>query len=94
MMQARRRFLEGNHYDPMRQAVVGLCSQVSARRGTSLLDIGCGGRLLHQRNCGKSSRKERRYFWPTDISKIAIKYAAKRYPAVDFCCFESSPTLC
>ena len=26
MMQARRRFLEGNHYDPMRQAVVELCS--------------------------------------------------------------------
>ncbi len=27
MMQARRRFLEGNHYDPMRQTVVGLCSR-------------------------------------------------------------------
>ncbi|MCV6072213.1 23S rRNA (guanine(745)-N(1))-methyltransferase, partial [Escherichia coli] len=42
MMQARRRFLEGNHYDPMRQEVARLCAKYTEGTTHQLLDIGCG----------------------------------------------------
>ncbi|MDW2150581.1 23S rRNA (guanine(745)-N(1))-methyltransferase, partial [Vibrio sp. 378] len=42
MMQARRRFLEGNHYDPMRQEVARLCAKYTESTTHQLLDIGCG----------------------------------------------------
>ena len=85
MMQARRRFLEGNHYDPMRQAVVGLCASYLPATAPSLLDIGCGEGYY------TSEFVQLRQQFPTisihglDISKVAVKYAAKRYHDCDFC---------
>ncbi|WP_146449958.1 23S rRNA (guanine(745)-N(1))-methyltransferase [Vibrio kanaloae] len=83
MMQARRRFLEGNHYDPMRQAVVTLCSRYLSEEAPSLLDIGCGEGYYTNEIAVNLQEKNGATFG-LDISKIAIKYAAKRYPAVDF----------
>ncbi|PST86229.1 23S rRNA (guanine(745)-N(1))-methyltransferase [Photobacterium sp. NCIMB 13483] len=85
MMQARRLFLNTEHYQPLRDAVMAQLRQYLPQQATELLDIGCGEGYytsefvqLHQQ-------------FPTinihglDISKVAVKYAAKRYHDCDFC---------
>ncbi|MDK9736735.1 23S rRNA (guanine(745)-N(1))-methyltransferase [Vibrio sp. D404a] len=83
MMQARRRFLEGDHYNPMRQAVVDLCEQVLPTATPTLLDIGCGEGYYTNEIAERLTQREPSIYG-LDISKVAIRYAAKRYPAVDF----------
>ncbi|PMH40587.1 23S rRNA (guanine(745)-N(1))-methyltransferase [Vibrio sp. 10N.286.49.B3] len=86
MMQARRRFLEGNHYDPMRQAVAALCQQYLKESGHQLLDIGCGeGYYTDQVAQHLSEQSSQARVFGLDISKVAIRYAAKRYPSSLFC---------
>ncbi|MBW3696445.1 23S rRNA (guanine(745)-N(1))-methyltransferase [Vibrio sp. T187] len=82
MMQARRRFLEQNHYNPMRQAVASLCTSHLPEQSATLLDIGCGeGYYTHE---VASQATASTTVFGLDISKIAIKYAAKRYSNCDF----------
>lgn len=85
MMQARRRFLEGSHYNSMRSAVSELSRRYLVNTNHQLLDIGCGegyytqhiaNALLEQNPQAKT--------YGLDISKTAIRFAAKRYPQVDF----------
>ncbi|EGR0046368.1 TPA: 23S rRNA (guanine(745)-N(1))-methyltransferase [Vibrio vulnificus] len=86
MMQARRRFLEGNHYDPMRQKVAQLCRQYLQGTPHRLLDIGCG-EGYYTDEVAKTlvlQHPEAKTFG-LDISKIAVRFAAKRYPNVKFC---------
>ena len=78
MMQARRAFLEAGHYQPMQQHVAKLCQKYVTNDAASLLDIGCGegyytskiAEYLHSKNAN---------VYGLDISKVAIKFAAKRY---------------
>ena len=42
MMQARRLFLEQNHYQAMQKKVSSLCNELLVERHYRLLDIGCG----------------------------------------------------
>jgi 23S rRNA (guanine745-N1)-methyltransferase len=83
MMQARRRFLDQGHYQPMRAAVGQLLVQYQPQR---LLDIGCGEGYytqdFFQTLATDSNLPE---VFGLDISKIAIRYAAKRYPDCHFC---------
>ncbi|WP_394251693.1 23S rRNA (guanine(745)-N(1))-methyltransferase [Vibrio profundi] len=82
MMQARRRFLENGHYEPMRQAVAQLCNSHLTAANATLLDIGCGEGYYTNEVALKA--KGNTQVFGLDISKIAVKYAAKRYPNCDF----------
>ncbi len=84
MIQARRAFLEEGHYAPLRDAI---CLQLDASlplHGPTLLDIGCGegyytdafARVVQERG-GRS--------YGLDVSKAAVRAAAKRYSDLHFC---------
>lgn len=79
MMQARREFLQAGYYQPLRDSVVTLLQQ-SVPTATALLDIGCGEgyytAALSQPGVS---------VYGLDIAKNAIRLAAKRYPAIQFC---------
>jgi len=85
MMQARRRFLEGGHYDPMRDKVAQLCVQHLQNSAHKLLDIGCGeGYYTTFIADALNQQSQHAQTYGLDISKVAIKYAAKRYPNCQF----------
>ena len=83
MMMARRAFLNTAGYLPLAEKVAAISQQYLAERAaTTILDLGCGEgyytdiikKTLPDSNvCG------------IDISKVAIRYAAKRYKEIDFC---------
>lgn len=73
MVQARKRFLDKGYYAPLRQAVNDMLGE-----GHTVLDAGCGEgyytALFAQKN----------QVYGVDISKDALKYAAKRCPTARF----------
>ena len=72
MIRARRSFFDAGHYLPIARAVADAVGEVDV-----VVDAGCGeGFYLAQ------LRARSRY--GVDISKPAIKLAARRYPDVDF----------
>ena len=78
-VQARRAFLSAGHYAPLQQVVV---QKIRTLRIENLLDIGCGeGYYTH---AFADALPEITTFG-LDVSKVAIKAAAKRYPQVTFC---------
>ncbi|HAT1618669.1 TPA: 23S rRNA (guanine(745)-N(1))-methyltransferase [Raoultella planticola] len=77
MMQARRAFLDAGHYQPLRDAISDFLSIAAPER---LLDIGCGeGYYTH------AFAAIAAHCWGLDVSKSAIRAAARRYPQVNFC---------
>ncbi|WP_375320976.1 23S rRNA (guanine(745)-N(1))-methyltransferase [Aliivibrio logei] len=78
MMQARRAFLEAGHYQPMQQQVADLCQHYVTNSSTNLLDIGCGEGYYTSKIAEQLSGEGATVFG-LDISKVAVKYAAKRY---------------
>ncbi|HHT7400121.1 TPA: 23S rRNA (guanine(745)-N(1))-methyltransferase [Raoultella ornithinolytica] len=77
MMQARRAFLDAGHYQPLRDAISDFLSVAAPER---LLDIGCGeGYYTH------AFAAIAAHCWGLDVSKSAIRAAARRYPQVNFC---------
>ncbi|MFV8782192.1 23S rRNA (guanine(745)-N(1))-methyltransferase [Microbulbifer sp. SA54] len=83
MLQARRRFLDSGHYQPLAEAI---CAMLGAgdvqQRDRHLLDIGCGE--------GYYSRALAASGWPedriagVDIAKAGVRLAAKRQPRAQF----------
>lgn len=85
MTQARRRFLNAGHYDPMRNRVSELCSQYLKESGHQLLDIGCGeGYYTTFVAAALTQQYPEAQTFGLDISKVAVRYAAKRYPNCQF----------
>ncbi len=84
MMQARRAFLEAGHYQPMQQYVAELCQKYATDDCANLLDIGCG-EGYYTSKIAEYLTGEHATVYGLDISKIAIKYAAKRYSNCQFC---------
>ncbi|MEZ9232045.1 23S rRNA (guanine(745)-N(1))-methyltransferase [Vibrio amylolyticus] len=85
MMQARRAFLQAGHYDPMRQAVAALCKENTPSKNAQLLDIGCGeGYYTDQVASLLREASEDASVYGLDISKVAIRYAAKQYAQCHF----------
>lgn len=84
MMQARRAFLNSGGYQPLAENLSALVNKLLAEKSeASLLDIGCGeGYYTHilTENLPKSF-----IINALDISKVAIRYAAKRYKNINFC---------
>lgn len=77
MIQARRAFLDAGHYQPLRDHIAQHLATFSP---ASLLDIGCGeGYYTH------AFAETAQQAFGLDVSKTAIRIAAKRYPAVQFC---------
>ncbi|QQX78508.1 23S rRNA (guanine(745)-N(1))-methyltransferase [Shewanella sp. KX20019] len=81
MMFARREFLNKGYYQQLSDSVNEL-AKIYANDAKYGLDIGCGegyysNRLAHELGDGFN-------FFGLDISKSALKYAAKRYPNIAF----------
>lgn len=78
MMQARRAFLQAGWYKPVAQQVASMLQPYSPQQ---LLDLGCGegyySGLLHQQLTPQQLHG-------IDISKAAIRFAAKHYPQAQF----------
>lgn len=81
MMQARRGFLQAGHYLALRNAVQDALTRYLPRDGARVLDIGCGEGYYTA--SWAATRQARVY--GLDIAKVAIRYAARRYPQVNFC---------
>ncbi|MBY8158415.1 23S rRNA (guanine(745)-N(1))-methyltransferase [Vibrio fluvialis] len=85
MMQARRRFLEAGHYDLMRDQIAVLCAQALQGSQYQLLDIGCGeGYYTTYVANALQAQNPQAQTYGLDISKIAVRYAAKRYTNCEF----------
>ncbi len=98
MLRARRRFLGGGYYEPLRELVAdiveGALNDVDGQGApagpTSVLETGCGegyyiggvAERLGRRNFGRE--QHRLVLLGTDLSKSAVKLASKRYPDVSF----------
>ena len=84
MMMARRTFLDSGGYRPLADKLSSLVQQLLAdKEHATLLDLGCGEGYytdLLARNLPESAT-----ITALDISKIAVRYAAKRYKAINFC---------
>ncbi|MDR0218257.1 MAG: 23S rRNA (guanine(745)-N(1))-methyltransferase [Enterobacteriaceae bacterium] len=90
MMQARRAFLQAGYYQPLQQKVIDLFNRflpehTSPEQAGTLLDIGCGegyytAEVQKQLNLARNMA-----VYGLDVAKVAIRYAAKRYPDVNFC---------
>lgn len=77
MIQARRQFLDAGHYQPLRDAITQFLHTVNPGK---ILDIGCGeGYYTH------AFAATAHQTWGLDVSKVAVRAGAKRYPQVDFC---------
>lgn len=81
MMQARRAFLDAGHYQPLRDAICQILEQTTP---ATLLDIGCG-EGYYTAGFAQIVTKLNGLTWGLDVAKVAIRYAAKRYPQVQFC---------
>ncbi|MBP2166962.1 23S rRNA (guanine745-N1)-methyltransferase [Erwinia toletana] len=85
MMQARRQFLDAGHYQPLQQRVAELLDNVLPQQRIRLLDIGCGEGYYTEAVNQRLSRRAETQVHGLDVAKVAIRYAAKRYPQIAFC---------
>lgn len=89
MVAARRRFLERGFYEPLSNVINQMVAEYSAGQKTavSIADIGCGeGYYIAQLHKSLISNLQSLpfAFSGIDISKTAVRLAAKKYPAVQF----------
>ncbi len=92
MMQARRAFLDAGHYQPLRDTICSLFEETLPAEATALLDIGCGEGYYTQAFAGVGRARGAQTVG-LDVSKAAIRAAAKRYPQVMFCVASSTACL-
>ncbi|MCW8331617.1 23S rRNA (guanine(745)-N(1))-methyltransferase [Photobacterium sp. SDRW27] len=85
MMQARRLFLNTEHYQPLRELVVKQLKQHLPENSRHLLDIGCGEGYYTSEFVSLNKTHSDLCVHGLDISKVAVRYAAKRYPDCHFC---------
>ncbi|MGP3593284.1 23S rRNA (guanine(745)-N(1))-methyltransferase [Vagococcus sp. WN89Y] len=84
MMQARRAFLDAGHYQPLRDMLATLLQMHLPTQADALLDIGCGeGYYTHA--FAEIAGQHGAQAYGLDVSKAAIRAAARRYPQAMFC---------
>lgn len=83
MMQARRAFLDAGHYQPLRDTVAQVLAE-NLSTPSAILDIGCGEGYYTALFADVAREKGAETFG-LDVSKVAIRAAAKRYSSVTFC---------
>jgi len=80
MLQARRLFLDEGHYQPLRDRVAALLDEyIPPATPATIVDLGCGEGYYTA-----AWLKADREVYGLDVSKFAIKSAAKRYPQIHF----------
>lgn len=83
MMQARREFLATGHYAKLSQTLAHVAlDSASSNEDMTLLDMGCGEGYYTEGI--RQALPESAQVYGLDISKVAVKYASKRYPDCDF----------
>lgn len=82
MMQARRDFLNAGHYQPLASQLAEICRQ-RLTEPAKILDLGCGEGYYSQRL--NHALPEGSESFGLDISKSAIRFAAKRAKQIQFC---------
>lgn len=85
MMQARRRFLDQGHYQPLSEAVTTLLAEHLPQPDVSILDIGCGEGYYTAGIARHFDSQPGARVFGLDVAKVAIKSAAKRYKNIHFC---------
>ncbi|MFQ6371118.1 23S rRNA (guanine(745)-N(1))-methyltransferase [Shewanella sp. YIC-542] len=80
MMAARRTFLQAGFYQPLSDRINVLAAGLGLQ-APSTLDVGCGEGYYSQR----LQQAVNGSLQGMDISKTAVRYAAKRYPQLRFC---------
>ncbi|GIC79276.1 23S rRNA (guanine(745)-N(1))-methyltransferase [Moritella sp. F3] len=91
MMQARREFLDQGFYQSLSDKVNSIAKQaLSTVEAPNILDLGCGeGYYTHRLAQVMSNSDTTSNAIPQiaglDISKSAVRYAAKRYKSISFC---------
>lgn len=85
MIQARRAFLDGGYYQPLKQRVITLLDDILPDGRLTLLDIGCGEGYYTASVADELNQKREVKVYGLDVAKVAIRYAAKRYQNVIFC---------
>lgn len=84
MIAARRSFLEEGNYDPLLDEISELIQdEVSKEKASTILDSGCGEGYYTDR-LPRKLEKIAPQVYGTDISKYAVRIAAKRYKSVHF----------
>ena len=83
MINARHNFLKKGYYEDLKNS---LCSKVRkyAEKGVSLLDSGCGDGYYTSGMCSVISGSKGGEVYAIDVSKEALKIAAKNCPDVSF----------
>jgi 23S rRNA (guanine745-N1)-methyltransferase len=76
MVRSRRAVFEAGCYDPIIDAVA---SAVAASGASTVLDAGCGEGTYLSRACAAGAEG-----WGIDISKVAVRLAARKYPQCEF----------
>jgi 23S rRNA (guanine745-N1)-methyltransferase len=87
MVNARRAFLEQGYYQPLADKLIELAREQLLQQTTelNLFDAGCGeGYYLNQLAKGLTGRTRNIAAYGSDISKIAVQKAAKKYPFCQF----------
>ncbi|QUM81653.1 23S rRNA (guanine(745)-N(1))-methyltransferase [Moritella sp. 5] len=90
MMQARREFLDQGFYQSLSDKVNSIAQQaLTAVNAPNILDLGCGeGYYTHRLAQAMAIHNDANttpQIAGLDISKSAIRYAAKRYKTISFC---------
>lgn len=85
MMFARREFLNAGYYQHLSERVNQLAIEWQSS-ANAILDLGCGEGYYSHRLIQAFERTSHKVnFQGLDISRSAIKYAAKRYKELNFC---------
>jgi len=82
MMVARRAFLESGYYELLAEKLAEIIKKITINEKAAVLDLGCGegyytGYIKSHNNMIN--------MLGLDISKVAVRYASKRYKDVSFC---------
>ncbi len=88
MLQARRRFLDAGHYEPLLEEIVSQTEAVLVDRAggspACVVEVGCGEGYFIGGVSERIGSPMRTSFFGMDLSKRAIKHAARRYGDVAF----------
>ena len=82
MVRARREFLEKGYYSPLCEALCRTCSKYFG--GGVLLDAGCGEGYYTSAVARTLRESGSADVYGIDISKIAVEFAAKRSPDINY----------
>ncbi|WP_433977327.1 23S rRNA (guanine(745)-N(1))-methyltransferase [Erwinia sp. E_sp_B01_9] len=85
MMLARREFLDAGHYQPLQEKVCDIFARVLNEKASAVLDIGCGEGYYTHAVANRLQARGDVEIHGLDVSKVAVRFGAKRYHNVQFC---------